>query len=100
MRDVIEWRRDENFRKETFDHFIKEVACQAKKVQTEQRMLLVYDNRFRKETQYSSKKTYYVISKRQHNTVGVTGPQCQQAEKKHNEKQGKERKRDDLDAPL
>lgn len=55
-------------------------------------MLPVYDNRFRKENQYSLKKTYHVIDKIQHHTIDVTVPQRQQSEKTGNEKQGKKRK--------
>lgn len=73
--DVIEWRKNEIFQKENFDRFIKEVARQAKKMQTEQSMLSVYDSRSRKETHYPSKKTYHVIGKRQHKTVRLTAPE-------------------------
>lgn len=63
-------------------------------------MLPVYDNSIKEEIQYSSKKMYHVSAKRQNQTVGVTIPQRQQAEKTDSEKQGEKTKRDDFEVPV
>lgn len=63
-------------------------------------MLPAYNNCNRKETQYFSKKTYHVISKRKHHTVEVTVPQLQRTEETDSENQESKRKRDAYEAPL
>lgn len=42
MKDVIDWRKKENFHKENFYCIVREVASQAKKIQTEQRTVPLF----------------------------------------------------------
>lgn len=44
MLDIIAWRKDEKFEKEDFNKFIRDVALQAKKIQTELRVTPITTN--------------------------------------------------------
>lgn len=41
--DIMNWRKHGNFHNENFDRFVREVAAQANKTQTEQRMTAMYE---------------------------------------------------------
>lgn len=100
MLDIINWRRTENFHNGNFDCFIREVALHAQKIQTEQRMLLVYHNRDGKETNYPPKRTHHFIAKKRPHTKVVPNAYQQKAgnPNENNEQQGSKRKRDTFEA--
>lgn len=46
MNDLISWRKDENFHKENFDRFVREIATQAERIQSEQGVPSQFSNTF------------------------------------------------------
>lgn len=52
-----------NFYKESFDRFVREVAVQAEKINTEQRKTQLYDQNTVRETRSKSKKVLHLMKR-------------------------------------
>lgn len=102
MRDIIAWRKNDNFHKENFSRFMQEVAKQAEKIQVEQRSIHFHTDkteRTRTHSQVQEKKqprferTFFQVKER------MPGRQIvhKEVEKEH---RGQKRKLERTDAPL
>lgn len=56
MQDIIIWRKNDNFHEENFDRFIREVAVQAEKLQTDHRGLINHDLNLKRRNIATRKK--------------------------------------------
>lgn len=98
MLDIISWRKNENFHKDNFDRFVREVAIQAEKIQAE--------NRGTQETQQRDKdprhgdRNLRVVRKNKHATTPIIGVNQQRKDNGHNELRGQKRKRNTFEVPL
>lgn len=63
MIEVTNWKRNENFHKGNFDRFVREIAIQAEKIQTENREMHVNYQPVNKQSNYKGGKTLHVVRK-------------------------------------
>lgn len=100
MLDIMNWKKNENFHKEDFNRFVREVAVQAEKIQTEHRGTHASEYSYNKGPKWKGNRTLHVVRKnKQVIEAPVKVNQCKL--KKPNENlRGLKRKRDYIQAPL
>lgn len=66
------------------DHFVREVALQAEKIQAEHRGMLQKQQYGNKEHRYGNKKEIHVVKRSKHTLVPTVGTSHRQRDKMHN----------------
>lgn len=94
------WRKDEKFEKESFNRFVREVARQAKKIQTELKIIPHHDKHENRESTSSKKNMSHARKRGQIYHAEIVTPQRFHAEKAVKNSHGIKKKRDSFGAPL
>lgn len=95
---IVKRKEDANFNNKYFDRFVREVALQAKVMETEQRVVPFYNNRVEKEGISTTRKVTHQDRSVLSRTVVITSLQHHQDIKVQTDVRGIKRKRDVLKA--
>lgn len=100
MQEAIIRRKNENFYKETFNCFLREVAVQADKLQTEHSVPSATNRRSFKEAKHHAKVAMQVVRRNEARQEATPVKARQRQTHNHKQDVNKERKRDVYETPL
>lgn len=100
MMDILKWKESENLYKKHFDRFMRLVACQAKKLQTEQKAVTLHVKDMSKEGISNTRRVAHHFKKLFPRTGKTVSPPEHNKRKAHKDAPGTKQKRDVTEAPL
>lgn len=100
MLDIITWRKNKGFRKENFNRFVREVAAQADKLQTEQSAAAPAHRRPRREPNHPTRSATQGMRRKEAQQEAVPESARHRHPNEPKQDANKKRKRDVYDTPL